>query len=449
MAVQSNSFWNSILSWFSPKSSKNNPQAISNLGSFAVYPDFSQQIAIDEGFRGDDAVFAITTKVAKKYASIPRFLTPLSETNLIGAGSATKALVKAAANTGGAKDLQRLLNSPNKMEGADAFYYTLHLFKTLTGEAFIYLNRGDVGGLDGDTIATMPVLEMHILPSNYMVVVPDPDDSFSILGYIYQNGSAPQKIAKESIIHWKSTNLDFNPVSRNRFRGISPLRPGWDVLQAHKQITYAIKRMVVNNGADGFLSQKGEPVDLTPGQADQIRDALGTKVNTNSQKGSIAFLQGSWDYHDFSKSTDMKLDLLSDSTLKRLCILFDFPCELFVSGTRILNQSDSLKSWITNTVIPESKSLDDELNRVLLLAFDVTDSVIKSDFSQLPELQQALPPNNKCLTPNEQRVAQGYPRIEDPAMDKVYFATTDIPVDVLANEVDPIAQPFNDPNDAP
>lgn len=350
-------------------------------GTTEVYPDISTTNAINRGFNSNTAVYSIIKKDAKKFGSLPRYVEPKGNE-----GKSEEVLPG---------KLTDLLNRPNPYQGQDAFLTLVRAFYKTCGEAFIWLNRGDTDMLIDDQLVTLddeahskkPVLEMFVLPSNQVIVVPDPDNIFGVLGYILES-NIRIPIRRVDIIHWKDVNLNFDVVSRPQLRGFSALSAGWKTLEQNNSATDAAVRMYQNSGSKGaFVNKLG---GQNPMQQSQVEKVLDQKINNIDVKGAVVAMQGDWSYHNFGlTSVDMELLKGKDYSMKELCFLLGLPFELFDSETTYQNKEMAQKGWVINEIIPDCKQLDGEMNRVLLKAFNLeATATICTDFDDMPELQE-------------------------------------------------------------
>src|ERR1044072_2425009 len=212
------------------------------LGKREVIPEFDQTKAIDEGFSASTWIYAIIAKNAKKFASVPRYL--YDEKALMQEKGARIKLRTKELNTQKLfeSDLNQLLNKPNEYQGRAQFMALLYAFYLSCGEAFVWLNRGNVkeryDSKTGQLIPrsdkemdAMPVLEMYVLPSNYVKVYSDPDNVFGITGYCLEVAGVKIEIRKGDIIHWRDLNLKFDPTSGTHLRGMTRLTEGNKTVQ--------------------------------------------------------------------------------------------------------------------------------------------------------------------------------------------------------------------------
>ncbi len=408
-------------------------------GFIEVFTEMNVQRAIDRGFNQNIAVYSIVMTDAEKFAYIPRYVYDASsvEEKSIMFNVGTRICnveFKAGAQIIDNTALTDLLNRPNEYESQDAFFTRLRAYYKVCGEAFVWLNRGDTmvvdatGQLqeqDDEVVSMMPVLEMYALPSNYMSIVPDPENIWGIDHFILNVGGRRIPLRKVDVIHWKSVNLKFNADTRTHLRGMAPLEPGYKTLQQNEDATNASVRMYQNDGAKGVLTNKTFD-KASPEQQTQIKNIIDSKINNNDVKGAVAALQGEWDYKSLG-NTSVDLQLLEGKELswKELCFLFGVPFEFFDSKTTFANKEQAQNGWVMNKIIPACKQFDGELNRVLLKSFGlVGKAFIASDFTDLLMAQRDMALLITSLaaawwiTPNEKREQMNEDLYNDPQFDE-------------------------------
>ena len=397
-----------------------------NVGNPEVYTHIDTEKAIEEGYNGNTAVFSIINKDAEKFGSVPSYVYAQNDED-------------APLDN----ELSKLINKPNDYQGQDAFRMLARVYRKLTGEAFIWLNRGDMGEIDDKARMRKPVFEMYVLPSDHVTVIPDKDNIWGTIGYVLDVNGTKLPLHKSDVIHWKGVSLNFDANTRQHLRGQSPLSSGYKTLQQNNSATDAAVRMYQNDGAKGVLGN--ETFDkLTPQQRSSIEGVVNKKINNNDVKGAVATLQGKWNYIDLGKSnTDLGLLEGKNISMKELCFLFDVPYELFDSETTFANKEQAQKGWVSNSIIPACKQFDDELNRVLPMAFGLTD-YIKSDFTELPEMQEDMKLKIETMMtgpfiPNDILEAQGFDRSTEPLMEQVWIKAGFQPIANAGETMDSIA----------
>jgi hypothetical protein len=411
------------------------------LGTKEVITDYDQHKAINEGFNASTWVYAIIAKNAKKFSSIPRYL--YDEKKLMQEKSAKVPYRVKALNVNKLfeSDLNSLLQRPNEYQGRSQFLCALYAFYLSCGEAFIWLNRGDVKmrvDENGNLIErsdkqqdAMPVLEMYVLPTQYVKVYTDPENVFGVTGYSLEVAGVIMKLRKNDVIHWKDLNLKFEPTTGEHLRGMTRLKPGSATTTENREIVKGAVRRQQNDGVKGALWTKNGTDDITPEQESQIRSVVNAKINNNDVRGAVAVLTGlEWDYIDLATGAeylnDVKVRIKNE---QELCALFDTPHLLFVSNDAThANLIETTRNWLNNTIIPASKELDDELNRRLLPAFKLEGKArIISDFTELPEMQEDMSKLVTALSaawwlsPNQKLIAQGYEARAEPEFDEPWI----------------------------
>lgn len=393
--------------------------------------------SITEGFEKNTAVYSIVMKFASKFGSIPRYVYDAKKTE--------QKSINKNETLDDKNPLVKLINRPNPYESQDAFFTKLCAYWKTTGEAMIFLNRGDISqylnsnnvydSAADKVIDTMPVLEMYVLPSDKVNPVPDPDDIFGCLGWVLDYGAGKMPIRKNDLIHWKMPNLKFDTLS-SQLRGFSPLEAGARTLTQNNTMTDAAVRMAQNDGARGVMINKTLGASQNPIQQAQVKKTFDEKINSPEVKGQVAALQGDWVYENFGQTAvDMQLLEAKNMSWQELCFLLSVPYELFDSKTTYANKEQAQKGWVSNDIIPACKQLDGELNRSLLKAFKMEGTAfIASDTSDLPEMQkdmaQLATALNQAwwLTPNEKREIMSEESMPDATLDEIWPPSTVSPL---------------------
>jgi len=450
----SNAFGNLLSSMFGRGSSTNqsNPGLFGTfIGGPAVYPDPNAERWVKDAFSGNGSVYTIISRAALKFGSIPRYVYKIKDSK---ADQQKKALMRQRGfKLKDLKNLQKkaydeqevqngfseLLARPNEKQGQDAFYELAMVFKMATGEAFIWLNRGDITGLDDEGANAIPPLEMYVLPTQYVRIIPDPTDVWGCLGYKFLVGGIEHFIRKDDMVHWKSPNPNFDAVTRTHMRGLSPLQPGNKWLTEDDSATDASVAMQQNDGSKGALFNK-QLGNMSPEQKSAVDRMINRKINNRSLKGAVTALEGEWGYLPMGQTgVEMESVNVREKGFIRLCNLFHVPPMLFLTDTTYANVEQAEKAFVTNLIAPAAASLRDEMNRVLLPAFGLDKTFTHDiDISQLPELQTEMGQLVTqlvaawWLTPNQKLKAMGEEEDPDPNMDKRWIPNTLITMDDAA-----------------
>jgi phage portal protein BeeE len=423
------------------------------IGRTEVIPDFDQAKAIDDGFCASTWLYAIISKNAKKFGSIPRYL--YDEKKLLQEKDGKVRFYTKAAKPEMLfeSDLNKLLDRPNEYQGASQFFTLLYAFYLACGEGFIWLNRGDAAqrfdpatgeyvNRSNKELDALPVLEMYVLPTQNVNVLKDPTNVFGISGYELEVNGRKIPIRKGDIIHWRDINLKFDASTGVHLRGFTRMRAGDKTIQESKDIAKSSVRMFQNDGAKGILFSENLSVDdSTPEQESDIRRVVNAKINDNDIKGAVALLMGSkWEYIDLAfSSVDMNLVEAKAKNAEELCALFDTPLLLFVpSAATLANLENAKKNWVNDTIATPVKELDELLTLRLSAPYKLQGKArIASDFSELPEMQQDV---NKLVetlakawwvTPNQKLIAMGYEASPEPSMNEVWVPSGVQPLSMM------------------
>lgn len=401
-----------------------------------IWPSMTQRDAIDKAYAKILAIFAIINKDAAKFCTVPRYVYD----------------AKAMQDEKGVKlaegkdydELMALLRKPNPDQSQCEFMEGARIMFKGTHECFIWLNRGNVAQrLDDNTgmlvnrteqeMNAMPVLEMYVLPSGFVGIIPDPNNVFGALGYWFDVGDGKRiMIRKGDMIHWRKYNPVFEPTTGSHLHGLSPTVVGKDTIQEHQQIIYNSRRMFRNDGAKVVaVDESGQWADYTEAQRDILTGKINQKLNNPYGKGSVATMGGKWNFQNIAmKSVDMDTIKAKNLTWQELCFLYDIPYEFFASETKYNNAGERAKQWVSNCIIPACQLLDEKLTEALTPAFNLKGkAVILSDFTKLPEMQKNLGELATAfssmwyVSPNQKLVAAGYEPIKNPLFDEPWVPT--------------------------
>jgi len=395
-----------------------------------IWPDINARSSIEQGYADNTAVFSIVTFDSEKFASIPRYL---YNAKVMDKDTYTERITEGSQYD----DLLNLLQNPNSEMTQSEFYELVRIYYLCCGEAIVWLNRGDVAekyipasvATDGsyiqeqfvqrtpEEIKQMPVLEMWVLPPGWVGVIPDPTNLFAPLGYWLDKGGTKYPISKDDVIHWKRPNPVYDPINLGHLRGLAPLKVGRRTLQENVDATASMDRMFKNDGSKGVLVNENIRWDqLDEEQKQDLIDTIDSRINNNDVKGAVATLGGKWSYLDIAKrSIDETLLEGKKFTWQELCFLFKTPYELFDGKTQYNNKIEAQKGWVSNTIWPNCKRLDEKMTKALAISFNLKGKVvICSEVSALPEMQKDIAAlitafsNAWYLPTNAKLVALGY-----------------------------------------
>lgn len=439
--------FNSIINFLSRTDQRMNYGSLTFVGSTAVYPDQKAEVFVNQ-YSNSAALFSIVNAASKKFGVIPRYVYKIEDDKAdksyksfrpvvnfegvvhkgsIPAKKIQKKAYSEPVKDGSAGKLTTLLARPNPYSGQDLFFQLLYVYYKLTGEAFVWLNRDIPDNLPSDTDTTKyPVLEMYVLPSQFIEIIKDPENVFGIGGYMFNINGKRIPLNTTDVIHWRTANPEFNASTGEHLRGLSPLRAGRKTLSMEGDSSDAAVAMYQNGGARGVLFEKSLR-NVSATQKSQIEDIVAKRISNKDMKSAVANLQGDWNYLDIGKdSVDLQLLEGNQQAWKSLCAVLGWQYELYQSDTTFANKEQAWKFATANIIIPDCCSLRDELNRVLVPAFGLTGYTIDIDYSALPELQENIKEmvdylSKSPVTLNEFREAIGYDPIERPGMNEIWM----------------------------
>jgi HK97 family phage portal protein len=420
-------------------------------GGPAIYPD-PNIITYVELYNNNWAVYTIISMIAKKGGCIPMYLYQIEDKSsqkrlkslrsMLPVNKLRKLQTKAYGEQVIENDLSKLLTQPNPMQAHDQFMQQLIIFLESCGETFIWMNRGE--GNEGDENAKP--LEMWVLPSQYINLIPMPGDPFGVSGYEFLHGGITSILPAEDVIHIKfPTNL-YDDYTRIHLRGLSPLKAGLKLATQTDALTDAQVSMAQNDGSKGLLARE-DPQGLTPTQESIMRSVVDKRINSADMRGRVATMQGKFSYFNMSQTgKDMELNDSQTASFSRLANVFGCSPNLFMPGATYDNVKEAQKSLINNVETPLLENICGELNRALLKPFGLNGSYcIDIDVSELPELQEdqekLVSSLNVAwwLTPNQKLEAMNEEQSSDPAMDKIYIPSSLTSIDDLNTILDDYA----------
>lgn len=385
------------------------------VGGIAVYSNNEIGTLLENSFNTNADFYAVIKRIATKFGHLPRYVYAKEAKKHLGKAYRTKALDENVIDN----ELSALLQAPNDTQGQDQFFELIASQYLLTGECFIWKNRG---GFDKGK-----PLELFVLPSANIEVVPERDNVFKIASYVFRAGTGQIAIPKEDIIHWKTPNPNFDISSGTHLRGFSPLLPQKKIIQQSNDVTDASTAMFQNGGAKGVLFN--ETLDnIDAAQKTKIEGVIDRKLNNNEMKAAVATVQGKWGYLNLGlNSVDMELLDADEKLVKKICNANGLPFELFQSDTTFANKEQAWLFFITNTLMPMAASFDGELNRSLLPDFGMKGAFIATDFAELPEMQKMRLATAQAvstmdyITRNEKRMIAGFEPRPEKEMDQIFI----------------------------
>lgn len=404
---------------------------------------------INDGYRANPHVYSAINRIIDPVKRLPwRLYKKKSNSqaslrnyqNLIKSGNvihAQRHKAHALDEVEGDHPLKQLMDRPNRNQGQSEFIANALGYKKLTGNSYIW-------GLSPDTgqNANRPQ-ELLVLPAHFMKPRPSKQDIFEVAKYTAELGGKSKDFSTEEILHLKTWNPKFDANSGDHLMGQSPFQSARKVIQSSNDTYTALMKFMQNRGVNGAMVNK-DATGSNEEALDRMEQRYREKYSRPHKRGSIWMLTGNWSWEEIGKEFD-EMGFAEAHNMSREDI-----ANVLGIGTEMLNDPNSKtqanreqarKDMIMNVSIPEIMSFRDELNRWLVPKYDPS-LFLDVDVSGVPELQDDLKELSESLnkmywiTPNEKRVATGWPKDEQtPELDQYYIPSKLIPIGTARQEM--------------
>lgn len=409
-----------------------------NLNGTVTWLDNNAQTFIDEGYKGNAAIYSIVNKIMMKDSepvlqafketskgkkrfdkSIKYKGTPLS---IAEARLYLKKELTLVEDT----DLTRLIEKPNKSQTQYSFLQDVSMYWRLTGEFFIY---GVKIGLGRDA---NKFSELFVLPSHLVEIVQG--DMFQpVKGYKFKVGDQMVVLQPDEVLHVKTPNATWN-LQGSQLRGQSALLAGLKYLQKNNESIASLYRAMQNEGAKGFVSpdMKNPEEWFTPTQLLELKHQIQKGVEGAMNKNKVSTFGVPIRYTDIGK-TPVDMDTLSsmDQDFKMFCNLWGVNPAIFSSDQKYDNMGFALKALVTDVSMPFLKQLEQGLSDWLLPRYLGEAQYLEFDTTVYAELQPDIKMiletygKHPAFTWNEVRIMLGFDEIEG-AEGSTYWVPTNL-----------------------
>jgi HK97 family phage portal protein len=396
-----------------------------NLNGTVTWLDNKSQTFIDEGYRGNAAIYSIVNKIMMKdgEATLQAFKDVPNRKKHFNKSVKFKGTELSIAETRLhlAKDLQlveagslsELIAKPNKSQTQYSFFQDVSMYWRLTGEFFIYGVK--IGaGRDRDKFS-----ELFVLPSHLVEIIQG--DMFEpVKGYEFKMGDKTVRLNPDEVLHVRTPNPNWN-LQGSQLRGQSALLAGLKYLQKNNEAITSLYRAVSNEGAKGFVSpeMKNPEEWFTPTQLLELKQQIQKGVEGAMNKNKISSFGVPLKYTDIAK-TPVDLDTLAgmDNDFKTFCNLWGVNPSIFASDQKYDNMEKAMKALVTDVTMPFLSQLEQALSDWLLPKYKGEADYLEFDttvYAELqPDIRMILETYGKhpAFTWNEIRILLGYPEIE-------------------------------------
>lgn len=319
--------------------------------------------------------------------------------------------------------------------------YVMFFFLYLLDECFIYKETVDFGPNKG-------VAAIHFLHPQNMTLVLSEGFPTRTLGYIYQDNlqGITLELLPEEVVYIKGFNPSIDYQLQHR--GQSPLSLLCQTLVRLRSTKDVSVAQLQNGGTPGILYEKNSNAFDAIEKQGLRETKLKAFLNSPDNKGAPYTMAGDMGW--IAMGTP-----LADLEVAELAkIDKDAIYNAYAVSNRLFNNSDATgseksddnaqKGLYNNACKPKTNLVQDAFTLGIVPAFGVK-AVIRFDYSDIDVLQEDMLAKMQAfaaaptIIPNEQRAAQNLPRIDDPAMDKVYFKSGYVPIeDMIPMDVQPI-----------
>lgn len=305
-----------------------------------------------------------------------------------------------------------LMKNVNRFRNQFDFIQESVLFELFTGNAYWLVERGQ--GLQ----AGIPT-ELWCLPADKMTIVPD-ENTF-IKGYLYGQQGRQMVLTVDQVIHHREPNI------RDLFYGMGRIEAGYYAISGMR----AYQEFEVKTAKNPIPAMVGViKHSLSPEQIREYQYQFDSMMNDAARRQSN--LMG-------IETTDIEFKPLSipprdmaflqgrQWNREEIVNLFGQSMALFTDSPSRANVDGSLYRWAKFELDPFCVRLSQKINEKLLPMYDdptlfcAFDSICKEDEAFLLS-QQVQHVQNKIRSINEVRVESGYPPLDDPRADDVFYA---------------------------
>ena len=413
------------------------------LGNNTISNNQHNEDYIDKGYKFNPTIYSLIQLISKSAITVPyKIFEKVDPTNIKEYKSLTanglnedsvfkaKMMRKHIFEEVEHSALGKLLERPNPAQSFSVFLQELISFGKLTGNRYVYGISPENGENKGI------YSQLYNLPAHLIEI--KSDGMFKpVSKYTMVYNKNKYDLTADEVLHIADFNPDYQGNGTHLY-GQSPIEAGIRVLTTANESVETNLKFLHNQSARGMLTPEDD--QLTPTQAQQLKDALRRNYQGSKSANDIMITGKKFSWVNFGLSTsDLQLLESYNASIKDLCNLYGVPVQLLnnTDSTTYDNYRIARKVLFTNAVIPELNKIRDEFNRWLVPLFG-ENLYFDFDYSAIPELmpeQQQLIDNlskSYWLTSNEKREASGYGIDEDnPIMDDYLVPAGMMPISDL------------------
>ena len=322
--------------------------------------------------------------------------------------------------------LQELLINPNPNDGGVEFFTALTAFREITGNTFLY-DEASAKGIPKELWIAVPFHTKVI--TNDKTPIP--------LGYVFDDGKVKRAwmtdiiSGQSNMLHWKT----FNPFSVHR--GLSPFAAAAFSVDIFNKSSIANKALLDNDSRPSGILSSEQDINLK--QYEDLKEMMDDYNSGPKAEGKFLTLGKGLKWQQLGLTPkDMDWMKSRGVTAGDITSVFGVPNQLLgLPGSQTFaNYAQARLAFWEDTVLPTLDSLVAELNNWLVPKYKEKGLVITYETANI----SALEPRRKekwdaigkadWITPNEKRIATGFPKKDDPAFDEVYISAGLLPIGI-------------------
>ncbi len=303
---------------------------------------------------------------------------------------------------------QMLFTKPNELQSGNDLVYGAVTYFYVNGNSYIYCSG-----------APFKILEIWLLNSDH--IQPKKGGANEPLIKKYENMKG-RDYEPEEICHIKTFNPDSMIVGMSKFKSLQKELQAFSYMNDFQRDSFK----------NGILPQMHyhSKADIMP---DEVYQELRKKISKQLQERFI-ITYGDMDADPLSfNPNDMGLIANSSHNAAAIATTLGVPAEMLgaiIDKKNVATYKESRKQFYNDTVLPGlftflkkfQMYFYPEGDMKLMPILDGIDA-LRMDFTELLQ--------SWWLTPNQKLEQQGFPRSDNPAMDKIYIPSGFIPIDQL------------------
>lgn len=351
---------------------KNGTSSFYSLTDSPTYNKIGNDKLLKEGWRSNEDVYAICSRLATLVSSLPVKLMDGDE--LVSESDPM---------------FLKFYDNWNQKRGLVGELYLIVLNQLIYGRSYIY-KKSDIVGFAPNELWTLNTSQ--ITPSTKSYSYFENPDYYTLF-----NGSKSVKLYPEELII--TDNLSLETDYESQF--ISPLQASWSSVVSSNNRANAEKVMLENRGIAGFISPKATSGDngligFMDNTMDAIRSAFAKLTGGSKKFNKVELIQQAAEFTQLGMSAgDLKIIEMRLNHVRSICNAYGVPSLLFndYQSRTHANYKEALKSMYTDAVIPLFKKWKQQFEKQYLN--DVNKMLGKSyylklDMSEIEALNRSV-----------------------------------------------------------